>query len=143
MQLRHLAGQATLYTALGDDEVGHRAADELLRLGLRVEATFRPEPQRRGFVFLDDHGERTITVIGERLGPSGADPLPWDLRASYVFQSVSGFPILANYVVTSALAAPSLGRNFSAGASGTSDVALTPLTVVDIPAARSSWLKPL
>ena len=63
---------------------------------------------------------------------NGTYPLPWDLRASYVFQSVPGFPILANYVVTSALAAPSLGRNFSAGASGTSDVGLVePNTMFD------------
>jgi len=55
---------------------------------------------------------------------NGTHPLPWNFRASYVFQSVSGFPVLANYVVSSAVAAPSLGRNFSAGARGTSDVAL-------------------
>ncbi|MBI4887906.1 MAG: TonB-dependent receptor [Acidobacteria bacterium] len=55
---------------------------------------------------------------------NGTYPLPWDLRASYVFQSVSGFPILANYVVTSAQAAPSLGRNFSAGPRATSEVAV-------------------
>ena len=51
---------------------------ELERLGLRVEAGFRPEPQRRGFVHVDAAGERTITVIGSRLGPAGRDPLPWD-----------------------------------------------------------------
>ena len=39
---------------------------------------FRDEPQRRGFVYLDNEGERTITVLGPRLGPSGADPLPWE-----------------------------------------------------------------
>jgi ribokinase len=27
---------------------------------------------------VDAGAERTITVIGERLGPRGADPLPWD-----------------------------------------------------------------
>ena len=77
VQLRKLAGEATLYTALGDDEVGHRSKLELQRLGLRVEATFRPEPQRRGYVHIDAAGERTITVIGDRLGPVAGDPLPW------------------------------------------------------------------
>ncbi|HEU0023174.1 MAG TPA: PfkB family carbohydrate kinase [Thermoleophilaceae bacterium] len=77
VQLAKLAGGATLYTALGDDEFGHRAHDELRALGLRVEAVFRPEPQRRGFVHVDANGERTITVIGERLGPRAEDPLPW------------------------------------------------------------------
>jgi ribokinase len=78
VQLARLAGEATLYTALGDDDVGHRSKAELELLGLRVEAVFRPEPQRRGYVHVDAAGERTITVIGSRLGPAGDDPLPWD-----------------------------------------------------------------
>jgi ribokinase len=77
VQLCKLAGAATFYTALGDDEVGHRSKRALEELGLRVEATFRPEAQRRGFVHVDAAGERTITVIGQRLGPRGDDPLPW------------------------------------------------------------------
>ncbi len=78
VQLAKLAVEATLYTALGDDEIGHRAKVELEALGLRVEAVYRPEAQRRGFVHVDAAGERTITVIGERLGPRAEDPLPWD-----------------------------------------------------------------
>jgi ribokinase len=78
VQLVKLAGNATLYTALGDDEIGHRAKRELEALGLRVEAVFRPEAQRRAFVHVDAAGERTITVIGDRLGPRAEDPLPWD-----------------------------------------------------------------
>jgi ribokinase len=77
VQLCKLAGEATLFTALGDDEVGHRSKRGLERLGLRVEAAFRPEPQRRGYVHVDAAGERTITVIGDRLGPVADDPLPW------------------------------------------------------------------
>jgi ribokinase len=78
MQLKKLAGEATFFTALGDDELGHRAHAGLTEMGLRVEAAFRPEPQRRGFVYVDKAGERTITVIGDRLGPRAEDPLPWD-----------------------------------------------------------------
>jgi ribokinase len=78
VQLAKLAGGATFFTALGDDELGHRAHRALSDLGVRVEAAFRPESQRRGFVHVDARGERTITVIGERLGPSASDPLPWD-----------------------------------------------------------------
>jgi ribokinase len=77
VQLAKLAGGCTLFTALGDDDLGHRVPGELARRGVRVEAVFRPTPQRRGFTFLDAAGERTITVIGERLGPNGDDPLPW------------------------------------------------------------------
>ena len=77
VQLARLAGSAELFTALGDDPLGHRAAEELQRLGVRVHAAWRAQPQRRAFTFTDSQGERTITVIGERLVPSGADPLPW------------------------------------------------------------------
>jgi ribokinase len=78
VQLAKLAGEATLFTALGDDELGHRAQLELEQLGLRVHAAFRREPQRRGYVHVDATGERTITVIGERLGPRAEDLLPWE-----------------------------------------------------------------
>ena len=78
VQLAKLAGDATLFTALGDDELGHRAKFELEELGVRVEATFRPVPQRRALTFVDANGERTITTVGERLGPSGAEPLAWE-----------------------------------------------------------------
>ncbi len=78
VQMAKLAGGATLFCALGDDELGHRAHDELTALGLRVEAAWYDEPQRRGFVHVDAAGERTITVIGARLGPRGEDSLPWE-----------------------------------------------------------------
>ena len=78
VQLAKLAGGATFFTALGDDELGRRAHRELTALGLRVEVAWRDEPQRRAFVYVDAAGERTITVIGSRLGPVGDDPLPWD-----------------------------------------------------------------
>ena len=48
---------------------------------------FRPEPQRRAVTFVDGSGERTITVIGQRLEPRASDPLPWDelARADAVY----------------------------------------------------------
>jgi ribokinase len=78
VQLRKLAGSSTLFTAFGDDEDGHPAQARLTELGVDVQAGFRPEPQRRAFVHLT-RGERTITVLGPRLGPNGADPLAWEL----------------------------------------------------------------
>jgi ribokinase len=77
LELLRLAGDVTFFTALGDDEVGHRAEDELSAQGLRLERVYRDEPQRRGFTYLDDDGERTITVIGRKLVPRADDPLPW------------------------------------------------------------------
>jgi ribokinase len=79
VQLRKLAGAAALFTAFGDDETGHRSDAQLREHGVRVEARYRPEPQRRAFIHLDSDGERTITVLGPRLGPRGADELSWEL----------------------------------------------------------------
>jgi ribokinase len=78
VQLAKLAGAALLFTALGDDELGRRSGEQLELLGLRVEAAVRVAPQRRAFVFVDARGERTITVLGEKLVPRGSDPLAWD-----------------------------------------------------------------
>ena len=78
-QLRKLGAHTSFFTALGDDELGHRAAEDLGERGLDVHAVFRPEPTRRAFCHVDSAGERTITVIGERLAPRGDDDLPWDL----------------------------------------------------------------
>jgi ribokinase len=88
VQLARLAGECLFLTVLGDDALGHRAKRELEALDVRVEATWHPEPQRRAFVYLDADGERTITVMGDRLGPRGNDPLPWgeldDVDAVYL-----------------------------------------------------------
>ncbi|HMC36777.1 MAG TPA: PfkB family carbohydrate kinase, partial [Actinomycetota bacterium] len=84
VQLAKLAGRATLYTAFGNDDLGRKARAGLEALGLEVEAVVRPYPQRRCFVYIDGTGERTITTIGERLGPNGDDPLPWEGLAETV-----------------------------------------------------------
>jgi ribokinase len=79
VRLSRMAPEAHLLTALGDDAEGRRAAAELALLGVHVHAVWRPEPQRRVFVHVDDDGERTITTLGRRLEPHRNDPLPWDL----------------------------------------------------------------
>jgi ribokinase len=76
-QLAKLCDESMFFTALGDDEIGHRAAREFRDMGVRVETVFRPTQSRRAIVFVDASGERTITVIGERLGPRLEDELPW------------------------------------------------------------------
>ncbi len=78
VQLARLAGECLFITALGDDRLGRRAERELEALGVRVEAVWRDEPQRRAFVHVDAKAERTITVIGERMGPRAEDRLPWE-----------------------------------------------------------------
>ncbi len=91
VQLVRMAGAATFYTALGDDELGRRSRADLTRLGVRVEAATFDSPQRRGFTHVEPSGERTITVLGERAGPRGSDALPWhELEQAEAVYFVSG-----------------------------------------------------
>jgi ribokinase len=77
VQLAKLNGQCTFYTLLGDDELGRRAVEQLTRQGVEVQTELVARPTRRGFTFVDAVGERTITVIGEKLHPSPSNHLPW------------------------------------------------------------------
>ena len=87
VQLARLAGACTLFTALGDDELGRRAAVRLAELGVTVDASLREAPTRRAVTLIDDRGERTITTFGERLDPLGVEAERWgemrDLDAVY------------------------------------------------------------
>ena len=79
VQLVNLNGSAQLFTALGDDDLGRRVREELTALGVTVHAATPAEPQRRAFTYVDGEGERTITVLGRKLVPSGHDAsLPWE-----------------------------------------------------------------
>jgi ribokinase len=74
---RLLREPVTFLTALGRDRAGRRAAEELRALGLEPRIAWREAPTRRAITFVEQDGERSITVIGERLAPLAADPLPW------------------------------------------------------------------
>ena len=78
VQLAKLTGDCLFITALGDDELGHRTAEALTAMGVRVSPAWRSGPTRRAFTHIDATGERTITVLGERMAPVAADDLPWD-----------------------------------------------------------------
>src|SRR5436190_3762590 len=82
VQLANLNGGAHLFTSLSDDELGRRAYEELVGRGVTVHATAAGEPQRRAYTYVDEGGERTITVLGRKLLPSGEDgSLPWEQLA--------------------------------------------------------------
>src|ERR671928_570092 len=79
VQLVRLGVETTLFTVLGNDELGRRSRAQLTEQGVTVRAVVAPEPQRRALTFVDANGERTITVLGDKLRPSGRDGrLPWE-----------------------------------------------------------------
>src|SRR5205085_10887736 len=55
------------HPALGDDELGQRAAAQFRAQGLRTRVQWRAEATRRAFTHVDGDGERTITVLGDKL----------------------------------------------------------------------------
>lgn len=78
-ELARLAGESALYCLLGGDELGAQARVMLDRAGVRVHSPPTDRSQRRGFCYVDEAGERTITVIGEKPRPKGGDgTLPWE-----------------------------------------------------------------
>jgi ribokinase len=78
VQMARLTGRrVTFFTALGRDRVGEQAAADLEALGLELRVAWRDAPTRRGVSWVDGQGERTITVLGERLMPCAEDSLPW------------------------------------------------------------------
>ena len=70
VQLAKLNGDCVFYTVLGDDELGRHSRERLTELGVTVRAEKTSRPTRRAFVYVDAVGERTITVLGEKLRPS-------------------------------------------------------------------------
>jgi ribokinase len=79
VELARLAGEASLFCLLGGDELGARARRELEAASVRVHAAESDSEQRRGFCYVDDAGERTITVIGDKPRPKGGEgSLPWE-----------------------------------------------------------------
>jgi len=82
VQLANLNGSVQLFTSLGNDELGRRAHEELTARGVTVHAAAPADAQRRAFTYVDGDGERTITVLGHKLVPSGDDgTLPWEQLA--------------------------------------------------------------
>ena len=92
VQLANLGGSCVFFTALADDELGRRSREELEALGVTVHAGHAPGRQRRALTHVDEGGERTITVLGDKLLPAGEDgSLPWEeLRRCAAVYFVSG-----------------------------------------------------
>jgi ribokinase len=110
--LAELGAGVDFFCAVGDDERGHAAVEQLRERGIRVHAARRSAPTRYVFTLLDGGGERTIITVGERLAPSGGDDLDWDLLAG-----VDGVYLTAGDAgaIRSARAAPILTASPRAG----------------------------
>jgi ribokinase len=80
--LARFGAQTLFYTSFGDDDLGHRAAEELRRRGVNVFAAYRAEPQRRAMTMIDAERERTIVLMGHRHIARGSDALPWEHLAT-------------------------------------------------------------
>jgi ribokinase len=91
VQLANLNGSCLLFTALADDELGRRSREELESYGVTVHAS-HARGTRRAMTHVDENGERTITVLGDKLLASGEDgTLPWEeLARSDAVYFVSG-----------------------------------------------------
>ena len=73
-QLALLAGRCELFTALGEDALGRESAQRLAELGIDVHVKWGGTT-RRAWTHVDGAGERTITVLGDKLLPAGRLPL--------------------------------------------------------------------
>ena len=81
VQMAKLTGSAAFFTALAGDTLGERTKRQLAGQGVTLHAGAREGIQRRAFTYLTDDGERTITVLGDRLVAHGDDELQWDALA--------------------------------------------------------------
>ena len=73
IELQRLAGQVDFFTAIGDDEIARRAQASLEDRGITIHADVRSQPHPRVVTFIDDAGERAITVLQPPLAPHGQD----------------------------------------------------------------------
>ena len=79
------------FTSLGKDFYGEQSFNILSGMGLKLHVAWSNKPTRRGFSLIDSNGERSITVIGERLAPSHQDKLDWS-----IFEKMDGIFITAS-----------------------------------------------
>jgi len=83
--------QVHFFTSLGNDYYGEQSFKILSNYGIRLHVAWRDKPTRKGFSLIDSNGERSITVIGERLAPTYKDNLDWNL-----FEKMDGIFITAS-----------------------------------------------
>ena len=79
-RLRELTNfEVHFFTSLGNDFYGTQSLNILEDMGIKLHVAWRDKPTRKGFSVIDSEGERSITIIGERLTPSHNDILDWSI----------------------------------------------------------------
>ena len=79
-KLRELTlGEVHFFTALGNDFYGNQSFNLLQNMGIKLHVAWSNKPTRKGFSLIDSQGERSITIVGERLSPTYKDNLDWSI----------------------------------------------------------------
>ena len=72
-------GDVHFFTSLGNDFYGGQTKEIFEKMGIKLHVAWRKSPTRKGFSLVDNTGERSITIIGDRLNPTSKDNLNWNL----------------------------------------------------------------
>ena len=79
-RLRELTNsEVHFFTALGNDFYGNQSFKILEKMGIKLHVAWCDKPTRKGFSLIDSEGERSITIIGDRLAPTHKDNLDWSI----------------------------------------------------------------
>ncbi len=79
-RLRELTNnEVHFFTALGNDFYGNQCLNILESMGIKLHVAWHDLPTRKGFSLIDSDGERSITIIGDRLSPTHKDNLDWSI----------------------------------------------------------------
>ena len=98
-------GDVHFFTSLGNDFHGMQTKEIFEKMGIHLHVAWRNYPTRKGFSLIDKSGERSITIVGDRLAPSSKDNLNWNLLKEmdgifitagdeYIFKESRSCPIL-------------------------------------------------
>ncbi len=84
------------FTSLGNDFFGRKSYEILTNMGIKLHVAWQNKPTRKGFSLIDKKGERSITVIGERLEPKLSNELDWNILQDMdgVFVTAGDFNVL-------------------------------------------------
>ena len=102
------------FTSLGNDYYGNQCINILQNMGIKLHVAWRDKPTRKGFSVIDSEGERSITIIGDRLSPIHKDNLDWNIlnEMDGIFITAADEKILRQArIAKTVCASPRLGLN--------------------------------